>query len=75
MITNFKVLGLALLTGLCNQYVSTDLSHLLFYLYHDIGSKDNSFTGFGPTQGCTVGSSIECIEGLHLDALLIAVVI
>jgi hypothetical protein len=68
VITNLKIKGMtslvsvALLTGLDGQYVGMNLSHLLFYLYHNVGTKNNPFTRFGPTQGCASGSAIECLK-------------
>jgi hypothetical protein len=65
MITDFKLQGttslvsVALLTGLCCQDVGTNLLHLLFCLYHNIGAKDNSLALLGSTQWGTIGSSIE----------------
>jgi hypothetical protein len=81
MVTNLKLQGstplvsVALLTGVCSQYVGPDLSYLLFGLCHNVETKNNSFTRFGPAQRCTAGLSLECLIGWHLDALLIAIVI
>jgi hypothetical protein len=50
MITHFKLQGatppisVAILTRLGNQYVGTDLLHLLFCRYHNVGAEDNPFT-------------------------------
>jgi hypothetical protein len=53
-----SLVGVALLMGLCSQYVGMDLSHFLFCLCHNVGAKDNPFARFGPTERCTTGSSI-----------------
>jgi hypothetical protein len=50
MITHLKfqwtmpLISVALLMRLGSQYVCTDLLHFLFYLCHDVGTKDNPFT-------------------------------
>jgi hypothetical protein len=81
VITNFKHQGMTsfvsvtLLTRLGSQYICTNLLHLLFCLCHNIGAKDSSLTWLRPTQWCTLGSSIECLERWHLDALLIIAII
>jgi hypothetical protein len=68
MVTNFKLQGVmslvsvALLIGLCSQYVGSDLSHLLFSFYHDVGAENNSFTGFRLAQWCATRLSIECFK-------------
>jgi hypothetical protein len=65
MVSNFKLqgttyfVGVAFLTGLSSQYVGPDLSYLLFSFCHDVGAKNNSFTGFRLAQQCAAGPSIE----------------
>jgi hypothetical protein len=50
MITELKLQGtlslvsVALLMGLGNQYVCTDLLYLLFYLCHNVGTKYGSLS-------------------------------
>jgi hypothetical protein len=39
-----------------------DLLHLLFYLCHNVWTKDNPFAKLGSAQWCVAGSSIEFFE-------------
>jgi hypothetical protein len=57
-----SLIGVALLTSLSNQYVCTDLLHLLFSLCHNVRTKYGSLSRLGPTQGSTVGTSIKCLK-------------
>jgi hypothetical protein len=43
------LVGTTLLTRLDGYDVCLDLLHLLFYLCHNVETKDNAFTRLGPT--------------------------
>src|SRR3954468_9802699 len=65
----------AFLTRLGGFQLITNNANLIFCFFDHIQSKELSFTGFRPIEGCSTSSSLEEFKWIHVQTILKAIVI
>src|SRR6185312_13220053 len=68
-------ISISLLTRLSNAKILTNNPDLLLGIFHQIWTKERSFSRFGPIDRSSAPSSIESFKRRHLDTCLITIVV